>query len=176
MNRVRIGQGRKALMTRAALCSVLMMGVATIASYAEADENHRLRPGVEPGDVVILRRVEAVPAGQVDRHSGPIVSKVNARNGGLAERQNVLGIQAIALSDDRASGIRSSVQGPIGSLHSMLGTERAVSRGAMSNGSSVSRAVSGSVGGGNAGGSVGAVTSGISGTIGNALSPLTGQK
>ncbi|WP_146131963.1 hypothetical protein [Halomonas ventosae] len=123
---------------------------------------------------MILRRVEPVPVGRSDRHAGPIESRVNARDSAMNLQQQLTGVQAISLSDERAAGIRSSAQGPIGSLHRALGTDSKRTRGAASHGASSNR-VAGSLGGGSAGGSVTSVTSGLSGTIGKALSPLTGR-
>ncbi|SEL05134.1 hypothetical protein SAMN04488129_106114 [Halomonas daqiaonensis] len=159
---------------RTALLTSILVGSFAGTSTADTGSTQQLKPGVRPGDVVILRRVEPVPVGRSDRHAGPIESRVNARDSAMDLQQRLPGVQAISLSDDRAAGIRSSVQGPVNSLHRALGTDSKRTGGAASHGASSSR-VTGSLGGGRAGGRVTSVTSGLSGTIGKALSPLTGR-
>lgn len=150
------------------------LSVPGIAS-ADAATDYPLKPRVRPGDVVIQRQVEAAPINRVTRYGGPITSRVNVRD---TVQQQLNGINAVSLTDERAAGIRGSVQRSLGSLHRTLGTENQVVRGG-SPGRASNRAASslggGSGGGGGVAGRVTSATSGISGTIGRALSPLTGR-
>lgn len=76
-----------------------------------------------------------------------------------------------ALSDDQAAGVSSGVVG-MGAMHRILGTTRPGAEGHA--GQALSRA-SGSLGGGGVAGGVSAATSNISGTVGQALAPLSGR-
>lgn len=159
--------------------ALLMAAIASPGlAVADSATGHQLNPGVNPGDIIIQRRVEAAPINRVNRHSGPISSRVNARDGAVAVQQQLTGVSAISLTDERAAGIRSSVQSSMGSLHRTLGTDSQLVNGGASGG--VNNRVTSSLGGGSrAGGGVAgrvtSATSGISGNIGRALSPLTGR-
>lgn len=160
---------------RRTLLTGLLIGGSLGVAVADTATHQQLKPGVRPGDVVILRRVEPVPVGRSDRHDGPIEARVNARDSAMALQQRLIGVQAISLSDERAAGIRSSVGGAIDPLHRALGTDRQMAPGSPGNAIGSHRAPS-SLGGGSATGSIGAITSGLAGTVGQALSPLTGRK
>jgi len=159
---------------RLTLLTSLLVGASASIGAADTGSSHQLNPGVRPGDVVILRRVEPVPIGRSDRHDGPIEARVNARDSAMALQQRLTGIQAISLSDERAAGIRGSVGGAMKPLHRALGTGTQASRGTAGSAGGSHRAPA-SLGGGSATGSIGSVTSGLSGTVGKALSPLTGR-
>ncbi|MDN6298289.1 MAG: hypothetical protein L0J54_09745 [Halomonas sp.] len=142
------------------------------AAAADAATDYQLKPRVRPGDIVIQRRVEAAPLNRVERHGGPITSRQNAR---ITVQEQLSGIDAVSLTDERAAGVRGSVQNSLAPLHRTLGT------GSRQPGARSNRAASslggGSTGGGSGGiaGQVTSATSGISGTVGRALSPLTGR-
>lgn len=161
-------------LARFTLLTSLLIGSSASVGAADTGASHRLNPGVRPGDVVVLRRVEPVPVGRSDRHDGPIEARVNARDNAMALQQRLTGIQAISLSDERAAGIRGSVGGSMGPLHRALGTDSQLSRGTTASAGGSHRAPA-SLGGGSATGSIGSITSGLSGTVGKALSPLTGR-
>lgn len=147
------------------------LGVPGIAS-ADAATGYQLKPRVRPGDIVIQRRVEGAPINRVERYGGPITYRVNVRE---TVQQRLSGINAVSLTDERAASIRGSVQRSLEPLHRTLGTDSQRINGAT--GGASNRAAS-SLGGGSGGGVAGRVTSatsGISGTIGRALSPLTGR-
>lgn len=145
------------------------LGVPGIAS-ADAATGYQLNPRVRPGDIVIQRRVEGAPINRVERHGGPITSRVNVRE---TVQHELSGINAVSLSDERAAGIRGSVQNSLDPLHRALGTDsqRANARSNRAAGS----LGGGSSSGGGVAGQVTSATSGISGTIGRALSPMTGR-
>lgn len=145
------------------------------AASADSATGYQLNPGVQPGDIVIQRRVEGAPVNRVKRHEGPITSRVNARQ---MVQERLQSIGAVSLTDERAAGIRGSVQSSLGSLSRTLGTDSQRLRGGAAVRES-NRAAS-SLGGGSGGsGSVSSqvtsATSRMSGTLGRALSPLTGR-
>lgn len=144
-------------------------------AVADTATGYQLNPRVRPGDVVIQRRVEGAPINRVKRHGGPITSRVNVRE---TVQGRLQGIDAVSLTDERAAGIRGSVQSSLGSLNRTLGTDNQLVRGGASGGDS-NRAAS-SLGGGSGGGGsisskVTSATSRMSGTVGRALAPLTGK-
>lgn len=167
---------------RAAVVAAVAAGMlahAPAGTAADPSAQHNLNPGVRPGDVVIIRRVGPAPIGSVDRHAGPITSRVNVRDSGVDLQRQLSGGGIVALSDDRAAGVRSSVQSSVGRALSP-GSDALVRNGGQGVGSSSSR-VAGSLGGGSGAGggiagSVTSATSGIAATVGNALSPFTGRK
>lgn len=144
------------------------------AAIADTAAGHQLKPRVQPGDIVIQRQVEAAPINRVKRYGGPITSRVNVRD---TVQQQLNGINAVSLTDERAAGIRGSVQSSLDPLHRTLGTDSQRVNGATSGASHrVANSLGGSSGrGGGVAGRVTSATSGISGTIGRALSPLTGR-
>lgn len=152
---------------------------ASPSAAADPSAHHNLNPGVRPGDVVLVREVEPAPIRSVDRHAGPIPSKVNVRDSGMDIQRQLTRGGIVALSDDRAAGVRSSIQSSMGrALNS--GSSALVRNGGQGGGASSNR-VAGSLGGGSGvgsgiAGSVTSATSGIAGTVGNALSPFTGRK
>lgn len=156
---------------------LLMVAVSgSGAVVADAATDYQLKPRVRPGDIVIQRRVEAAPINRVERHGGPITSKVNVRD---TVHQRLNGINAVSLTDERAAGIRGSVQSPMDTLHRTLGTDSQRFSGAAGG---VSNRAASSLGGGSSGsggsgisGQVTSATSRMSGAIGRALSPLTGR-
>ncbi|GKW48763.1 hypothetical protein [Halomonas sp. NCCP-2165] len=156
--------------------------VASFISFPVGADTPRVferNPGVNPGDIVVLRRVEPAPIGRGDRHAGPIVSKVNTRDGAMEIQQRLEGgdldvNHVTALSDDQAAGVSSGVTG-MGAMHRILGTGSHARAGAEGHaGQALSRAA-GSLGGGGVAGGVSAATSNISGTVGQALAPLSGR-
>lgn len=150
------------------------LGVPGVVS-ADAETVYQLNPRVRPGDIVIQRRVEGAPINRVKRHGGPITSRVNVRE---TVQQRLQGISAVSLTDERAAGIRGSVQSSLGSLNRTLGTDNQQVRGRALGGESNRAASSlggGSGGGGGISGQVTSATSRMTGTIGRALSPLTGK-
>lgn len=156
-----------------------VMAHTSLGVAADPSAHHNLNPGVRPGDVVIIRRVEPAPIGSVDRHAGPIPSRVNVRDGGMDIQRQLVGGGIVALSDDRAAGVRSSVQSSVG--RALNPGSSALMRNGGQGGSASSNRVAGSLGGGSGvgsgiAGSVTSATSGIAGTVGNALSPFTGRK
>ncbi|GAB2727111.1 hypothetical protein GCM10027172_21840 [Halomonas garicola] len=167
---------KRLVINRAAGVALLTVALsAPGVAIADAATGHQLKPRVRPGDIVIQRRVEAAPINRVERHGGPITSKVNVRD---TVQQRLNGINAVSLTDERAAGIRGSVQGSLAPLHHTLGTSSRMNGAA----GSTSQRAAGSLGGGSGGGGGGGVagrvtsaTSGISGTVGRALSPLTGR-
>lgn len=159
---------------------VLLAGTLSGPSFGADDggSRHQLNPGVRPGDVVILRRVEPAPVNRVKRHEGPITSRVNARDAVINTQQRINGITAVSLTDERAAGVRGSVQGAMNTLHRTLGTSGQPRSGGAAGGAGNRAASSlggGSGGGGGVAGRVTSATSGISGTVGQALSPLAGR-
>lgn len=173
-------ESRHCLLRAAVVAAVTagMLGHATVGA-ADSSAQHNLNPGVRPGDVVILRRVDPAPIGSVDRHAGPIPSRVNVRDSGMDIQRQLTGGGIVALSDDRAAGVRSSVQSTVGRALNP-GSDALVRNGGHGVGSNSNR-VAGSLGGGSGAGggiagSVTSATSGIAGTVGNALSPFTGRK
>lgn len=175
------GESKHSLL-RASLVAAVAAGVLAQASAgvaADPSTHHNLNPGVRPGDVVIMRRVDPAPIGSVDRHAGPISSRVNVRDSGVDIQRQLGGGGIVALSDDRAAGVRSSVQSTVGRALNP-GSDALVRNGGQGVGSNFNR-VAGSLGGGSGAGggiagSVTSATSGIAGTVGNALSPFTGRK
>lgn len=171
----RLEINRAASVARTVLFTAALSG--SWVAVADTPAGHQLNPGVKPGDVVILRRVEAAPINRVKRHGGPVTSRVNARDTVIDAQQRINGINAVSLTDERAAGVRSSVQGSMGSLHRTLGTHSRVVNGEALG--STNRATSslggGSTGGGGVASRVTSATSGIAGSIGQALSPLTGR-
>jgi len=147
------------------------LGGPCVAS-ADAAAGHQLKPRVRPGDIVIQRRVEAAPINRVERHGGPITARVNVRD---RVQQQLNGINAVSLTDERAAGIRGSVQTSLAPLHRTLGTNGQLVSGSSNRAASSLGGGSGGGGGGGIAGRVTSATSGISGTIGRALSPLTGR-
>lgn len=176
--RANAGKRREASPLRGGLLAVVMGLVALPISVGAAADStrHNLNPGVMPGDVVIMRRVEPAPAGSVSRHGGPIPSRVNARDPGMEVQGQLTGGGFLALSDEQAAGVRSSGLGTpghnqgYGSAINGAGLQGERAMGA-------SNRAAGSLGGGSGvGGITGQVTSatsGISNTIGQALSPFT---
>lgn len=158
---------------------------AVIASFisfpagAEEPQVFQRNPGVNPGDIVVLRRVEPAPIGRADRHAGPIVSKVNTRDNAMEIQRRLqsgdLDVNRFtALSDDQAAGVSSGVTG-MGAMHRILGTGSHARSGAEGHaGQALSRSA-GSLGGGGVAGGVSAATSNISGTVGQTLAPLSGR-
>lgn len=171
-------EGQHGLLKSALVAAIAagMMAHASMGVAADPSAQPHLNPGVRPGDVVILRRVEPAPIGSVDRHAGPISSRVNVLDSGMDIQRQLTSGGIVALSDDRAAGVRSSVQGSVG------GALNPGSDALVRNGGGVgSNRVAGSLGGGSGAGggiagSVTSATSGIAGTVGNALSPFTGRK
>ncbi|HSH49435.1 MAG TPA: hypothetical protein VK991_12695, partial [Halomonas sp.] len=127
---------------------VLLAGTLSGPSFGadSSGSGHQLNPGVRPGDVVILRRVESAPVNRVKRHAGPITSRVNARDAVIGTQQRISGITAVSLTDERAAGVRGSVQGSMNSLHRTLGTNGQPRNGGAAGGAS-NRAASGLGGG-----------------------------
>ena len=143
---------------------------------ADASTRHNLNPGVRPGDIVIMREVEPTPIRSVDRHAGPIRSRVNPRDSamGVPERLNTVGI--VPLSDNRAAGVSSGALGHQGQV--ITSTNSLAHRVVEGMGAGTSRVAGAQGGGSAAGGIAGRVTSATSGIAGNvtrALSPLTGR-
>lgn len=160
--------------------ALLLAGVLSGPSFSATDSSagHQLNPGVKPGDIVIMRRVEPAPVNRVKRYGGPITSRVNPRDTVIDTQQRINGVQAISLTDDRAAGIRGSVQGSMGSMHQVLGTGSQQMNSGLAGGAGSRTASSlggGISGGGGVAGRVTSATSGLGGTIGKALSPLTGR-
>lgn len=148
------------------------LGMPGVAS-ADTAAGHQLKPRVRPGDIVIQRRVEGAPINRVERYGGPITSRVNVRE---TVQQQLNGINAVSLTDERAAGIRGSVQSSLAPLHRTLGTDSQRVNGATGGASNrAASSLGGGSGGGGVAGRVTSATSGISGTIGRALSPLTGR-
>ncbi len=150
------------------------------AGVEEARGEQNLRPGVRPGEVIILREVEPAAFGQSDRVGGPIRARADLRrNTELNEavtretHRQLSGVRAVVLTDDRAAGISSGASLGMPQLHRTLGTDVSGRSGSVS---ARSGQAAGSLGGGSAGGGVVGVTSGLAGTIKGALSPLTGER
>lgn len=146
----------------------------------EALGQQNLRPGVRPGEVIILREVEPAAFGQSDRVGGPIRARADLRrNTELNEtvthetQRQLSGVRAVALTDARAAGISSGNSLGMPQLHRALGTDVS---GRSNAAQTRSGQAAGSLGGGSAGGGVVGITSGLAGTIKGALSPLTGER
>jgi|GEM_PF-2330189 len=138
-----------------------------------------LRPGVRPGEIVVIREVEPAPFGQVNRDSGPIRARADLMQSSRMAQATTAqlgnqtsGITAVMLNDTQAAGISSGVGGSMAQLHRSLGTGSSLGAG----GNVQSNRVAGSIGGGAAGGGVIGATSGIASTITGALAPLTGGR
>lgn len=160
--------------------AVLLVGVLSGPSFSAAAgaAGHQLNPGVKPGDIVVMRRVEPAPINRVKRYGGPITSRVNPRDTVIDTQQQINGVQAVSLTDVQAAGVRGSVQGSMNTLHRTLGTDsqRMNSGLAGGAGSRTGSSLGGGVGGGGGvAGRVTSATSGLAGTIGKAMSPLTGR-
>ncbi|MCW4149593.1 hypothetical protein OM427_08630 [Halomonas sp. 18H] len=156
--------------------SVMMLAAGTglAAPSVWADQvGQQLNPGVRLGDVVLVRRVEPMPMRVVDKHSGPITSRVNARDRGLEARSQVQGATVIALTDERAAGIRGSVTRAVsaGVGQGMDGVRASGGSGDLSHIGAMGRSLGGS--GGGIAGQVTSATGGISDTIGGAMAPLS---
>lgn len=173
-------QSRHRCPLKAALIGSFVAGMLVPSlGFADGSTQHNLNPGVRPGDVVLIREVEPAPIRSVERHGGPIRSRVNVRDRGVGIQRQLSGGGIVALSDDRAAGVRSSVQDSVGrALNSGSG---ALMRNGGHGESAGSNRAAGSLGGGSGvgsgiSGSVTSATSGIANTVGNALSPFTGRK
>lgn len=157
----------------------MTLGISSFTVSAETPQVFQRNPGVNPGDIVVLRRVEPAPIGRADRHAGPIVSKVNVRDSAMEIQQRLEGgdldvNRFMALSDDQAAGVSSGVTG-MEAMQRILGTGSHARPGGEGHaGPALSRAA-GSLGGGGVAGGVSAATSNISGTVGQALAPLSGR-
>lgn len=144
----------------------------------EALGQQNLRPGVRPGEVIILREVEPAAFGQSDRVGGPIRARADLRrNTELNEtvtqetQRQLSGVRAVALTDARAAGISSGKSLGMPQLHRGLGTDAPGYSSAARSGQAA-----GSLGGGSVGGGVVGITSGLADTVKGALSPLTGER
>ena len=159
----------------AAVVAVGLVGVGTDQSLG-AD----LRPGVQPGEIIMLREVETAPFGYVNRDSGPIRARADlmhssnmARSATGSVHTRMGGVSAIMLDDTRAASISAGVGRGMGQMHRALGTGANLGTGPVGS----SNRVATSVGGGSAaGGSVIGATSGIANTVTGALAPLTGGR
>ncbi|MCS3902987.1 hypothetical protein J2T55_000995 [Methylohalomonas lacus] len=164
---------------------MLLFAAASPVLQAQ-DSSPNLRPGVNPGEVVVIRRVEPAPMNRVDRDNGPITTKINLRrtgelsNGVNNQVNNQLdGMMGIALSDSQAAGVHST-PAPARQLHQALGMEQG--HNLNRNGGSHSQANSSSgrlMGILNAesgrGGSIGGVMSGFSDTLKQSLGAINQQ-
>ncbi|WNK20470.1 hypothetical protein P1P91_01930 [Halomonas piscis] len=162
---------------RVTLLAAAIGGPGAVA--ADSALEHKLKPRVRPGDIVIQRQVEAAPINRVERHGGPITSRVNVKET-VQQKMKSNGVNAVLLTDERAAGIRGSVQSSLGSLNHTLDTDNQRVHGRAIGGES-HRAAS-SLGGGSGGsggsgisGQVTSATSRMSGAIDRALSPFTGR-
>lgn len=172
-------QSRHRCPLKAALIGSFVAGMLVpFLGSADGSTNPNLNPGVRPGDVVLIREVEPAPIRSVERHGGPITSRVNVRDRAMEVERQLTSGGIVALSDDQAAGVRGSVQNSMGSLHRSLVSDNRLANGSVSSGNS-NRAASSLGGGSKAGGissRVTSATSGIAGTVTGALSPLTGRK
>ncbi|ALM51631.1 hypothetical protein BJB45_03030 [Halomonas huangheensis] len=139
-----------------------------------------LRPGVMPGEIVVIREVEHAPVGQVNRDSGPIRARADLiHSSEMASRAThrihgqMKGVTAVMLSDSQAAGVSSGVHSGIGRMHQALGTSGALGSGSAVNSQRLGGTPAGSGGGARIGGGVVGVTSGIADTVTGALAPLT---
>ncbi|GEN23361.1 hypothetical protein [Halomonas cupida] len=138
-----------------------------------------LRPGVRPGEIVIIREVEHAPVGQVNRDSGPIRARADLIHSSVMANRathrihgQMSGATAVMLSDSQAAGITSGVSSGIGRMHQVLGTSAISSGNNMNNSQRLGGTPSGTGGGARVGGGVVGATSGIANTVTGALAPL----
>ncbi|MBY5968471.1 MULTISPECIES: hypothetical protein [Halomonas] len=158
----------------AAAAVAALTGVGTGQSQAA-----ELRPGVQPGEIIVLREVETAPFGYVNRDSGPIRARADlmrssnmARSATGSVHSRMGGVTAIVLDDTRAASISAGVGQGMNQMHRALGTGTHLGSGGVGS----SNRVATSVGGGSTGGSVIGATSGIANTVTGALAPLTGGR
>ncbi|NAW33709.1 hypothetical protein [Halomonas alimentaria] len=171
-------RGRQCRLLRTTLVAAIAAGVmahASLSIAADASTQHRLNPGVRPGDIVIMREVEPTHIRSVDRYAGPITSRANVRDAGMEMQRRLVSGGVVALSDDRAAGVRSTAVSTAGVA--LRHTE--LLRTGLEGVEVGSRRAASPLGGGSASGGVaGRVTSataGIAGSVNRALAPLTGR-
>ncbi len=180
-----ITQKHKAIILSQAFFLTLMF-VATSPVLKAQDSHPNLRPGVNPGEVVVIRRVEPAPMNRADRDNGPISTKINLRqtgelSGGVNKQVNneLDGMIGIALSDSQAAGVHST-PAPARQLHQALRTEQGHnlnrnggSHSQVNSSSSRLMGILNAEGGG--GGSIGGVMSGFSDTLKQSLGAINQQ-
>ncbi|QEM80820.1 hypothetical protein [Halomonas binhaiensis] len=175
------GSIRNGWQQRLAAVGIVAVGCLTVGDGQSMAAD--LRPGVQPGEIVVMREVEPAYAGWVDRDNGPIRARADLMSGSRMANAathrvhgQMQGVTAIMLSDSEAASISSGIGGATQRLHQALGTNPSASHRGSTGG--LSGSISSGLGGhaGGAGGGIGGVrgvTSGIAGSVTGALAPLT---